>query len=168
VISTLFGLPGLPFFLLVKRSLAFWLAWTPLFPIRQSFPCFLACLDFTFGFQAVGGTLKRLSRLQNSNLDSNIFQKFTVPFLKIQSRQLVMTEIHCLNGNKQKQPVANHCLCTQIQMRTVNFLIISLSECQIRKRDSYKGPFTSREGSVPSGEVFSDKIRVSEQQSGKL
>jgi hypothetical protein len=106
--------------------------------------------------------LNRLSRLQNSNLGSSIFQEFTVPFLKIQSRQFIMTEIHCLNGNYQKQPVANHCLFAQIQMRTVNSLIISLSECQIRKRDSYKGHFTSHEGSVPSGEVFSDKIRVSE------
>ena len=132
------------------------------FSIRQAFPRFSVCLNSVFSFQAVGGTLKRLSRLQISNLDSNTFQEFTVPFLKIQSRQFIMTEIHCLNGINQKQPVANHCLFAQIQMRTVNSLIISLSECQIRKRDSYKGHFTSHEGSVPSGEVFSDKIRVSE------
>ena len=145
-----------------KHSLAFLLALIP-FPLyRQAFPRFSVCLDFTFGFQAVGCTLNRLSRLQNSNLGSSIFQEFTVPFLKIQSRKFIMTEIHCLNGNNQKQPVANHCLFAQIQMRTVNFLIISLSECQIRKRDSYKGHFTSHEGSVHSGEVFSDKIRVSE------
>jgi hypothetical protein len=42
--------------------------------------------------------LNRLSRLQNSNLGSSIFQEFTVPFLKIQSRQFIMTEIHCLNA----------------------------------------------------------------------
>ena len=131
-ILSLFCLPGFPFRFTGKHSLAFPLAWTPLFPIRQAFPHFSVCLDFTFGFQAVGCTLNRLSRLQNSNLGSSIFQEFTVPFLKIQSRQFVMTEIHCLNGNNQKQPVANHCLCTQIQMRTVNSLIISLSECQIR------------------------------------
>ncbi len=161
-ILSLFRLPGLLFFLSGKHFPAFPLAWTPLFPIRQAFPRFSVCLDSVFSFQAVGGTLKRLSRLQISNLDSNTFQEFTVPFLKIQSRQFIMTEIHCLNGNNQKQPVANHCLFAQIQMRTVNSLIISLSECQIRKRDSYKGHFTSHEGSVPSGEVFSDKIRVSE------
>ena len=161
-ILSLFRLPGLLFFLSGKHFPAFPLAWTPLFLLRQAFPRFSACLDFTFGFQAVGCTLNRLSRLQNSNLGSGIFQEFTVPFLKIQSRQFIMTEIHCLNGNNQKQPVANHCLFAQIQMRTVNSLIISLSECQIRKRDSYKGHFTSHEGSVPSGEVFSDKIRVSE------
>jgi hypothetical protein len=161
-ILSLFRLPGLFFFLSGKHFPAFPLAWTPLFLLRQAFPRFSVCLDFTFGFQAVGCTLNRLSRLQNSNLGSSIFQEFTVPFLKIQSRQFIMTEIHCLNGNYQKQPVANHCLFAQIQMRTVNSLIISLSECQIRKRDSYKGHFTSHEGSVPSGEVFSDKIRVSE------
>jgi hypothetical protein len=161
-IFSLFRLPGLFFFLSGKHFPAFPLAWIPLFPIRQAFPRFSVCPDFTFGFQAVGCTLNRLSRLQNSNLGSSIFQEFTVPFLKIQSRQFIMTEIHCLNGNNQKQPVANHCLFAQIQMRTVNSLIISLSECQIRKRDSYKGHFTSHEGSVPSGEVFSDKIRVSE------
>ena len=155
-------LPGFPFRFTGKHFLAFPLAWTLLFPIRQAFPRFSVCLDSVFSFQAVGCTLNRLSRLQNSNLGSSIFQEFTVPFLKIQSRQFIMTEIHCLNGNNQKQPVANHCLFAQIQMRTVNSLIISLSECQIRKRDSYKGYFTSHEGSVPSGEVFSDKIRVAE------
>ena len=150
------------FFLSGKHSLAFLLAWVSFSPHRQAFPRFSICLDSVFSFQAVWGTLKRLSRLQISNLDSNTFQEFTVPFLKNQSRQLILAEIHCLNGNNKKQPVANHCLFAQIQMRTVNSLIISLSECQIRKRDSYKGHFTSHEGSVPSGEVFSDKIRVSE------
>jgi len=59
-ILSLFYLPGFPFRFTGKHSLAFPLAWTPLFPIRQAFSRFSACLDSSFSYQASISPLFRL------------------------------------------------------------------------------------------------------------
>ena len=84
-ISCLFHLPGSFFFLSGKYFLALSLARKPFFLLRQVFPSFSTCPEASFFSSGSRGCLGN-----------------SVPFIKLRSRQLIMAEIRCLNGDSHK------------------------------------------------------------------